>query len=103
MGPGSLRIQTFRRVSEIAMATQVGQIAVATKFEKATTGAEQIAVVTPTTVRKCPCGSATRTGENEYAYIPTHDVTIDIGNIYRHFMKAKCTLHESKMHISTIN
>lgn len=64
-----MRIQTFRRVSEIAMATQVGQIAVATRFEKAITGAEQIAVVTPTTVRKRPCESVIRTQESDYTYI----------------------------------
>lgn len=42
---------TFRRVSEIATTSQVGQTAIATRFENATIGAEQIAVVTPATVR----------------------------------------------------
>ena len=46
---------TFRKVSDTAMATQVGQTAIAIKFEKATNGAEQISVVTPTTVRMRPC------------------------------------------------
>ncbi len=46
---------TFHKVLYTATATQVGQTAIAIKFEKATNGAEQIAVVTPTTVRMRPC------------------------------------------------
>lgn len=71
------------------MATQVGQIAVATKFEKAITGAEQIAVVTPTTVRKRPCESAIRTQESDYTYIQYMVMSNRRirGNIYWNFMK----------------
>jgi hypothetical protein len=39
----------------MATATQVGQTAIATKFEKAATGAEHIAAVTPAKVRMRPC------------------------------------------------
>jgi hypothetical protein len=46
---------TFRKVSDTATATKVGQTTIAIKFEKATNGAEQIFVVTPTTVRMRPC------------------------------------------------
>ena len=46
---------TFLRVSQIATTTQVGQTARATKFKKPTEGAEQIAIVTPATVRMRPC------------------------------------------------
>lgn len=38
----------------MATVIQVGHKAIAIILEKATNGAEQIAVVTPTTVRMCP-------------------------------------------------
>ena len=37
------------------MATQVGQTAIAIKFKNETKGEEQIAIVTPATVRMRPC------------------------------------------------
>ena len=37
------------------MATQDGQMAIAIKFKNETKGAEQIAIVTPATVRMRPC------------------------------------------------
>lgn len=43
--------RTLRKVSQTAMATHVGQTAIATKFKKATDGAAQIAMVTPAIVR----------------------------------------------------
>ena len=46
---------TFRKVSDTAMATQVGQTAIAIKFKNETKGEEQIAIVTPATVRMRPC------------------------------------------------
>lgn len=46
---------TFRKVSDTAMATQVGQTAIAIKFKNETKGEEQIAMVTPATVRMRPC------------------------------------------------
>lgn len=42
-------------VSETATTTKVGQKVRATKFKKATTGAEQIAIATPAQVRMRPC------------------------------------------------
>ena len=51
----SFRRRTFRSVSETAMATQVGQTAIAIIFKKATNGAAQIAIVTPAMVRMRPC------------------------------------------------
>lgn len=48
-------IETFRRVSDIATATHDGHTDRAIRFKNPTSGAEQIATVTPATVRICPC------------------------------------------------